>query len=191
MAQADERVLLERAKLGDGAALTVLVRCHQTAVFNIAYRLLGNRQDAEDAAQEAFVRAFRALDTFDVERPFAPWIKRITTNHCFNLLEKARIRPAIPEAELAAPGEEALTLDRWAHHNPTPEQSLMVKEQAAGIRTAILQLPPQFRAVIELRHFQQLSYDEIADALKRPLSSVKSDLFRARKMLAQIIKEYG
>ena len=189
MAQADERELLQRAKLGEGAALAALVRRHQTAVFNVAYRLLGNRQDAEDAAQEAFVRAFRALGGFDTDRPFAPWVKRITVNHCLNQLEKARIRPAVSEVDLAAPGQAAAALDHWAQPKPTPEQMLMAKERTTSLWAAILQLPPPFRAVIELRHFQGMRYDEIAAAMDRPLSSVKSDLFRARKMLAEKLKE--
>lgn len=189
MVQANERDLLNRAQQGDEAALAALVHRYQTAVFNVAYRLLGSRQDAEDAAQEAFVRAFRALDRFDRERPFAPWIKRITANHCLNRLEAARARPFIPEADLAAPGETAVTLDKWAGSNPTPEQALLAQEQAGQIRLAIAALPPRYRTVIELRHFQQLSYEEIAAVMERPLSSVKSDLFRARKMLAEKLKE--
>ena len=189
MVQANEQEILQRAKQGEEAALAALVHRHQTAVFNVAFRLLGNRQDAEDAAQEAFIRAFHALDTFDATRPFAPWIKRITANHCLNRLEKARIRPAVTAVDLAAPGEEAVTLDKFAHHNPTPEQAVLGQEQAGDIRAAIMSLPPRYRVVIELRHFQQMAYDEIAQAMERPLSSVKSDLFRARKMLAEKLKE--
>lgn len=189
MAQASERELLDRTKQGDEAALTALVHRYQTAVFNVAYRLLGNWQDAEDAAQEAFIRAFRALDMFDLERPFSPWIKRIAANHCLNRLEAARIRPFVPEVDLAQPGETAVTLDKWADSNPTPEHTLLAQEQAGHIRLAIAALPPRYRTVIELRHFQQLSYEEMAAVMERPLSSVKSDLFRARKMLAEKLKE--
>ncbi len=189
MAQADEQEWLVRAKQGDTAAFAALVGRYQTAVFNVAYRFMGDRQDAEDAAQETFVRAFRALDTFDVKRPFAPWIKRIAANHCLNRLEAAKIRPATTESDLSAPGEAAANLDKWAHRSPNPEQTLLAQEQAGRIRAAIVALPPRYRAVIELRHFQQMAYDEIAAALERPLSSVKSDLFRARKMLAKKLKE--
>lgn len=191
MVQANEREILERAKQGDEAALTALVHRCQTAVFNVAYRFLGNRQDAEDAAQEAFVRAFRALDTFDSERPFAPWIKRIAANHCLNRLEAAKIRPYIPEVDLAPPGETVMTLDKWAHHTPNPEQTLLAQEQAGTVRAAIVDLPPRYRMAIELRHFQGLNYEEMARVMERPLSSVKSDLFRARKMLAKKLKEIG
>lgn len=184
----DEREWLLRAQQGDGAAFGELVRCHQTAVFNVAYRLLGRRQDAEDAAQEAFMRAYRALDRFDVERPFAPWIKRITTNLCYNWLDKERVRPAISAADLSREGEDAADLDELAKEPTTPEHMLAATEQSDQIRTALLRLPLRYRVVIELRHFQDLSYAEIAEVVERPLSDVKSDLFRGRKKLAQLLK---
>lgn len=189
MTSADEREWLLRAKQGDGAAFGDLVCCHQTAVFNIAYRLLGRRQDAEDATQEAFMRAYRALDNFDVERPFAPWIKRITTNLCYNWLEKERIRPAVTAADLNREGEENTDLDELANSPTTPEHILAAAEQSDLVRAALLQLSPRYRVVVELRHFQDLSYDEIAEILERPLSDIKSDLFRGRKKLAQLLKE--
>lgn len=184
-ASPDEPALLRQAQEGDEMAFAELVRRHQTAVFNVAYRLFGRRQDAEDAAQEAFWRAYQALARFDVSRPFAPWIKRITANLCLNWLESERVRPQITAADMAAADEQPPSLDNWAAATPNPEQVLLRQEQATRLRRAILQLPPVYRAVIEYRHFQEMSYDEIATAMERPVSSVKSDLFRARKLLAQ------
>lgn len=184
--QADEAALLRRAQQGDEMAFAELVRRRQTAVFNVAYRLLGRRQDAEDAAQEAFLRAYQALDRFDVSRPFAPWIKRITANLCLNWLESERIRPQLTAADMA---DQPAGLDNLAAPTPTPEQALLRQEQAHRLRQAIWQLPPTYRAVIEYRHFQEMSYDDIAAAMDRPVSSVKSDLFRARKLLAQQMQD--
>ncbi len=189
MAQADERDLLRRAQRGDEMAFAELVRNYQTAVFNVAFRMFGRRQDAEDAAQEAFLRAYRALSRFDVSRPFAPWIKRITTNLCLNWLESERVRPQITAVDLAREAEELPGMDKWAQPTATPEQVMVQQEQSTWLRQAILQLPPRYRAVIEYRHFQELPYDDIATTMARPLSSVKSDLFRARKMLAEMLKE--
>ncbi len=189
MAQADEQEWLIRAKQGDTVAFAELVGRYQTAVFNIAYRFLGNRQDAEDAAQEAFVRAFRAMDRFDTARPFAPWIKRIAANHCLNRLQKAVRHTQITASDLQTGAEEVADMDNWAHTVPTPEQTMVRQQETTAIHAAILQLPPRYWAVIELRHFQQMAYDEIAATLERPLSSVKSDLFRARRMLAEMLKE--
>ena len=191
MTLTDEQQLLQQARQKDetsAAAYGEIVRRYQTAVFNVAYRLLGRRVEAEDAAQEAFLRAYRALDRFDVERPFAPWIKRITTNLCLNWLESAKVKPQILAAELSSE-DRLVSLDDWAQPAPSPEQTLVHEEQSTRLHQAILALPPRYRAAIELRHFQELSYDEMAEVMERPLSSVKSDLFRARKMLAEKMKE--
>lgn len=189
MAHDDEQTLLVQAQGGDEAAFAELVRRYQTAVFNVAYRMFGRRQDAEDAAQEAFLRAYRALAKFDVGRPFAPWIKRITVNLCLNWLESERVRPQLSAADMAVGDDEPPSMDRWAAQAPAPEQVLVHQERAERLREAIWQLPPQYRAVIEYRHFQEMRYDEIAEVMQRPLSSVKSDLFRARKLLAEKMKE--
>ena len=187
MTLTDEQQLLQQARQGDetsAAAYGELVRRYQTAVFNTAYRLLGRRVEAEDAAQEAFLRAYRALNRFDLERPFAPWIKRITTNLCLNWLESAQMRTQTLAAEMSR-DDQPVSMDDWAQAAHSPEQTLVREEQATRLHKAIWALPPRYRAAIELRHFQELSYEEMAEVLERPLSSVKSDLFRARKMLAE------
>ncbi len=186
MRAADEQDWQLRAAQGDRAAFAWLVQQHQTAVFNVAYRLLGSRRDAEDASQEAFLRAYRALERYDPLRPFGPWIKRITANLCYNRLEAQSIRPALTATDLGRADDPA-DLDDWAAGAPTPEQTLLAQEQAGRIRAAILRLPPRYRTVIELRHFQELSYEEIAAVMERPLSTIKSDLFRARKKLAGLL----
>lgn len=178
----DDRDLAERARHGDADAFGELVSRHQTAVFNVAYRLLGVREDAEDAAQEALWRAFSAFDGFDTSRRLAPWLKQIAVNVCLSRLETARPEASLPDDDerLPAPPGEG-----------DPEQAAQASELSARVRAEILGLPPRFRAVIELRHFQELSYDEMAAALHRPLSDVKSDLFRARKWLAGRLGDYG
>ena len=190
MTLTDEQLLLQQARQGDAtsaAAFGELVRLHQTAVFNVAYRLLGRQVEAEDAVQEAFLRAYRALDRFDLKRPFAPWIKRITTNLCLNWLESAKVKPQLLAAEMSR-DDKPVDMDDWAQPASSPEQTLVREEQSVQLRQAILTLPPRYRVAIELRHFQELSYDEMAEVMGRPLSSVKSDLFRARRMLAEKMK---
>jgi RNA polymerase sigma-70 factor (ECF subfamily) len=172
----DEREWAARARRGDPDAYGELVRRYQTAVFNVCYRLMGERAEAEDATQEAFIRAYARLETFDVTRPFGPWIKRVAANLCLNRLEA---RPPAA-AELDEERDRAPDADPEAAHEQT--------ESAQAIRAALTGLPSHYRAVVELRHFQDLSYDEIAAALKLPLSDVKSHLFRARKLLAEKLK---
>jgi RNA polymerase sigma-70 factor (ECF subfamily) len=190
MSVADERDLVIRAQRGDVEAFGELVRCHQSAVYNVAYRMVGNRRDAEDLAQEAFLRAFRAFDRFDPDRPLRPWLKRITANLCLNQLQSSRVKTTSVVTDVHFPGQESITMDSYAQSRPLPEQTVIRRETADQIRAAILQLSPHYRAVIELRHFQNLSYDEMAASLGRPLSSVKSDLFRARKQLAELLSNW-
>jgi len=173
-AASSDRDLVLRARRGDAEAFGELVRRYQTAVFNVCYRLMGERRDAEDMAQEAFIRAYARLETFDVERPFAPWVRRVAANLCLNRL--ASLPP--PQADV---DEEHEPGGPELH----PEALLEQRERSRLLRAALLALPPHYRVVIELRHYQELSYDEIAETLQLPLSDVKSHLFRARKLLAE------
>ena len=168
-----DRDLVLRARRGDADAFGELVRRYQTSVFNVCYRLTGERREAEDLAQEAFIRAYERLERFDPDRPFGPWMRRVAANHCLNRLSS--------QTPLAVPLNEERDEDDLSR----PETIREEKEQAEFVRAAILTLPPNYRAVIELRHFQELSYDEIASTLNMPLSDVKSHLFRARKLLAE------
>ena len=126
-------------------------------------------------AQETFIRAHSRLNSFDIERPFGPWIRRVAANICLNLLEAYK-----------ATGE--LDDERDADGGRGPEAAYEAHEKSEQIRRALASLPPNYRAVVELRHYQEMSYDEIAAALKIPLSDVKSNLFRARKLLAEKLK---
>lgn len=175
---ADDRDLALKAVRGDHEAFGELVRRHQSGVYNAAYRMTGNRQDAEDAAQEAFIRAYRAIETLDPSRPPGPWFRKITINVCLNRLEK----------HLMLPLEDEYIVSHFSASTGIgmePEPQVVERERSRKIHEALLTLPPRFRAVVELRHFQELSYTEIAETLSRPLSDVKSDLFRARKILAE------
>ena len=175
--------LVRRTRQGDPEAFGELVRRYQSAVFNVCYRLLGERTAAEDQAQEAFIRAYARLDTFDTQRPFGPWIKRVAANLCLNHLAR-RPQPDEPlEDETAHPLSEPLVAAQ------DPARLAEAAQSAEAVRAAIRALPPRYRAVIELRHFQDLSYLELAAALGRPLSDVKSDLFRARRLLAQLLAQ--
>jgi RNA polymerase sigma-70 factor (ECF subfamily) len=178
MSSAEESKLAQRAANGDQDAFAEIVRLHQQAVYNVAYRMLGNSNDAEDATQDAFIRAYQFFDRFDVERSLAPWLKRIAVNVCLNRLNTQKPASSLDE-DLPPPKDP----------HPGPEVLTATRQRQEQIRAEIIRLPSRYRAVIELRHFQELSYDEIARALKRPLNSVKSDLFRARKLLAERLKE--
>jgi RNA polymerase sigma-70 factor (ECF subfamily) len=173
-----EAVPASRPLRGDHEPFAELIRSHQQAVFNVAWRMLGNTQDAEDVTQETFLRAYRFWHTFDSTRPAGPWLKRIAVNVCLG-----RLGQAAPEQPL----DDELVQPPDPH--PGPEAQTEQRNLQEHIRAELLRLPPRYRAVIELRHYQDLSYEEIAAALERPLSDVKSDLFRARKLLSARLRE--
>ena len=172
MSAPTDRDLLVRALRGASDAFGELVTRHQTGVFNVCYRILHERGEAEDLAQETFIRAYDRLHTFDLEREFGPWVRRVAANLCLNYLESRKSTTPLDE-------------ERDADESQKPERQVEVKERSEQIRSALASLPAHYRVVVELRHYQELSYDEIASELNIPLSDVKSHLFRARKLLAE------
>jgi RNA polymerase sigma-70 factor (ECF subfamily) len=172
MNASSDRDLIVRARRGENDAFGELVTRYQTGVFNVCYRLFHERGEAEDLAQETFMRAYDRLHTFDLEREFGPWIRRVAANLCLNYLESRKVTAQLDE-------------ERDADQSQLPEAAAEVHERSEQIRAALLSLPPQYRVVVELRHYQELSYDEIANELNIPLSDVKSHLFRARKLLLE------
>jgi len=173
-----ERSWLEAARSGDQAAFGELVNMHQHAVYNLAYRMLGERGEAEDAAQETFLRAFAHLSRYDTGRPFRTWLLSIASNHCIDRLRKRRLTWLSLEEPL--PPHPALN-----SHEAEPEDALISSERGALIQEMLAELPPDYRAAVVLRYWYDMSYTEIADVLETTESAVKSRLFRARQTLAE------
>lgn len=199
MVTPSDHELALRARRGDVDAFGELVQRYQAAVFNVCYRLVGQRQEAEDLAQESFVRAYQRFELYDVQRPFGPWMRRLAANVCLNHLQSERNDVVLSLDDerdegraigsLAGDSAERRSIevqndDGVAPNVRGPEAALEQRQSSHAVRAALLSLPPHYRAVIELRHFQELSYAEIAEQLHIPLSDVKSYLFRARRLLA-------
>jgi len=142
-------------------------------VFNIALRITGDADAANDCAQEAFIRAYRALHQYDPTLPFGPWLYRITTNASLNHVQRWHARET-PVDELP---------ERSAEIDEGPEATAVRREEVAEVMAAMADLPAAYRAALTLRHMQQLSYQEVADALGIPLGTVKTHLHRARAAL--------
>jgi RNA polymerase sigma-70 factor (ECF subfamily) len=158
--------LVARARDGDVQAFDSLVRAHGPAVYRVALRMLGDPVDAEDAAQDAFLQAWRSLRTFRGESGFSTWMYRIVTNRCLNQLERRRETEQLEEG---APSER-----------PGPEQVVVARSEFALVRKAVDELTPEQRAVFVLREFEGCTYEEIAGVLDISASAVKSRLHRAR-----------
>ncbi len=172
------------AQAGDKEAINQLVLTYQQPVFNLCYRMLGERTEAEDAAQEALVKAVMKLDTYDPERPFKPWVLRIASNECID-----RIRRYKDTISLDGMGEDGA----WEWHagqSPTPEASLLQTEEQTRIRALLDTLSPEDCTLVTLFYWEGLSYIEIGDATGLSVSAIKSRLFRARRAMAeQLIQE--
>lgn len=165
---------MERA-LDEPKAFEELVYRYQERLYNLAYRLTGEREEAQDLTQEALVRAYTGLKTFRRGERFSPWVYKITVNLCISHLRRRK-----PRVQL---DDDAPIVDG----SLSPEQALEKKEIRDTVQRAILTLPEQYRAVILLRHQQDLPYADIANALGLPIGTVKTHLFRAREMLHKLL----
>lgn len=165
--------LVARVRAGQREAFAQLITRYQARIFHTTFRMLKNREDAEEAAQDTFVRAYRGLAKFREDATFSTWLYRICYNVCLNYLEKkrtARPRPAAVALE-HLPAAEA------------PDHDFAQRERAALVEQVMTNMPDHFRNVLILYHTQQLPYQEIAEILGLPLNTVKTHLFRARAML--------
>ena len=166
---------------GDHDAFAKLVEVYQGPVYNLAYRMLGTAADAEDATQESFLRAYTRLDTYDPGRKFSSWILSVASHYCVDRLRRRRGRNV---------SMEDVRGWRWIpDDDPKPEEYAARHEREATIRRMLGDLPPQYRLVIVLRYWQDLSYEEIAEITESTQSAIKSRLHRARRMMAEMIRE--
>ncbi len=163
---------------GNQDAFADIVYAYQDAVYNLCYRMLGERSEAEDAAQEAFLRAYLNLTRYDPARSFKTWVLSIASNYCIDRLRRRRLQWMSLDDEPVA--------DRLALHSddPEPEPATLSKEQSIAIQGLLNELSPDYRAVVVLRYWYDYSYAEIADIMDTTESAVKSRLFRARQALA-------
>lgn len=164
------------ATQGDSEAFTNLVETYQRPVYNLCYRMLGSEQEAEDAAQETFWRAYQALQRYDSQRSFATWLLSIAAHYCIDL-QRRRHLPTFSIDEL--PEFDA------PDHAPDPEKAVSQSEQNRALHSILASLNPQDRAAVVLRYWYDYSDEEIGKTLSLTTSAVKSRLFRARQLLAQ------
>src|SRR5258708_33892327 len=168
-----DQEVVQRCLSGDADAYADLVERYGGRVYNVALRITHDPDAAHDCAQDAFIRAYRALHQYDPAYPFGPWIFRITTNASLNFVQRGRGREITVE-ELPEDPEPP---------EAGPELAAVRKEELQEVLDAMAQLPPAYRAALTLRHMQQLSYQEVAEALGIPLGTVKTHLHRARAAL--------
>jgi RNA polymerase sigma-70 factor, ECF subfamily len=176
-----DRERVASALAGDQDAFTDLVMDYHRAVYNLAYRMLGDTVEAEDATQEAFLRAYRSLDHYDSERSFKTWVLSIASHYCIDVIRKRRMSWLSLDEFL--PGEVMSTLEFRS-----VEDAATDGERNRTVQDLLRLLKPEERAIIVLRYWNDLSYEEIARMLRTNVGVVKSRLFRARQTLANRIK---
>jgi RNA polymerase sigma-70 factor (ECF subfamily) len=146
-----------------------------------------NPQEAEDLSQEAFIKAFGALHSFNEEFAFSTWLMKIATNNCIDFLRKKKLRTYSIDEPVSYKDEKIQF--ELPDHDPTPERQILNQERSQLIDDAIQSLPNRYRQVIVLRHKEEKSYEEIAELLDLPLGTVKARIFRAREMLNKSIRD--
>lgn len=175
---ASDQELVRTCLGGDRSAFDVLVTRHQRQVYQLCYRFVGNHEDASELAQDAFVRAYRSLNSFKGDAAFTTWVHRIAVNVCLNRLSR-KAPPIAPLSDgdyAASPGERA-------------DDAVLRQERALRVRAAIAQLPPKQRATLILRAYQDLSHEEIAEVLGSSVGAAKTNLFHALKRLRQMLTD--
>ncbi|MHA6481036.1 RNA polymerase sigma factor SigW [Paenibacillus sp. strain BS8-2] len=176
-----ENQLARLALKGDQQAFEELVDLYQDKLFHMAYRMLSNRQEAEDVVQETFLRVYKNLDRFDESLKFSTWIYRIATNLCIDRLRKRK-----PTYSLDAESSEYEGLDGYSMipgDNRTPESELILSDTQRIIHQAMETLPPKYKSVMMLRYIQDLSLQEVGDILGMPVTTIKTRVHRGREFL--------
>jgi len=182
-----DQQLVERVQRGDKAAFDLLVLKYQRKIFRLLSRLIRDQSEIEDVAQEAFIKAYRALPSFRGDSAFYTWLYRIAINTAKNyLVALGRRAPTSTETEI----EDAETFDdgeRLRDMN-TPDSMLVTKQVGAAVNRAIDGLPEDLRTAIVLREIEGLSYEEIAESMNCPIGTVRSRIFRAREAIAEELR---
>lgn len=182
----EEQTWVRLAQAGNKEAFTKLVEIYQTPVYNLTYRMLGNPDEAEEAAQETFLRAYTRIDRYDPTYKFSTWLLSIASHHCIDRIRKRRLIWLSLDEPLPAQFAPQLS-SRIAG----PESSVMESELQVQVQKLLDTLQPDYRAAVVLRYWYDMSYDEIAGILETTVSAIKSRLFRARKMLAGAAQTAG
>jgi RNA polymerase sigma-70 factor (ECF subfamily) len=169
MVDSRDHALVERCRRGDRQALEALVEEYQKPVYNAAYRILGNPDDAADVTQATFLKAFEHLDGYDPQYKFFSWIYRIAINESINQFKRIRKQEPLDESE---PGD-----------GPGPDDTLETGDLSREIQAGLMALNQEYRTVIVLRHFSDFSYRQISEILQVPEKTVKSRLYSARQLM--------
>jgi len=173
----------------DQRAYAELMNIYQESLYTLMFKMVNNPHDAEDLTIEAFGKAFRKLPTYTSDYAFSTWLYSIASHNCVDFLRRKK-RVVMYEIDKGFDeNEESTAPFELTDDKPTPDEKLFAKEKSKLVRQYVSMLKPHYRELIELRYFEELSYEEIAERLQMPMGSVKGKLFRAKDMLQTIMKD--
>jgi len=182
----DDDKLIKEALEGNQQAFKGLVTRHQASVFHIVFRIVRDREVANDLVQETFMKAFSSLKSYRSEYRFSTWLYKIAANSSIDHLRKRRIHALSLDNPIATEdGQVSIEVPDYSHH---PEREMVRRERAVSIDEAIDSLPDKYRRVIVARHKEEKSYEEIANELNLPVGTVKARIFRARELLKKRLR---
>lgn len=185
-AQKDLELVKLAVEKRDQDAFTQLMSRYKDSIFFMVLKMVHSRDDAEDIAMESFGKAFNSIDKYDTKYAFSTWLFKIATHTCIDFMRKKKLdTTSIDKTNENDKGDE-ISIDIKSDAL-NPEEKMMKHQRAVSVRNVLVQLDPKYRILIELRYYEELSYDEIAEQLDLPLGTVKAQLFRAKDMLYKMI----
>lgn len=186
-AQYDVQLVKRAVEQHDQAAFTELLDRYKESVFYLLMKMVNNRDDAEDLTIEAFGKAFKNIEQYTPSYAFSTWLFRIATNNCIDFIRKKRMTTVSLDKSFMSDDGGEMTMDVRSE-TLDPEENLIRKQKNVLMQSLVTKLKPRYRVLVEMRYFQELSYEEIAEKLDLPLGTVKAQLFRSREFLYNIIR---
>jgi RNA polymerase sigma-70 factor (ECF subfamily) len=185
-AQIDLQLVKLAIEKKDQQAFARLMSRYRDSIYFMVLKMVHNRDDAEDITIESFSKAFNNIDKYDQRHAFSTWLFRIATNNCIDFIRKKRLETTSIDKTFETDKGDEMSMDVKSDA-PTPEERVMKSQRIVSVRGALTKLNPKYRQLIEMRYYEELSYEEIAQELDLPLGTVKAQLFRAKEMLFKII----
>jgi RNA polymerase sigma-70 factor (ECF subfamily) len=187
-AQYDVQLVKRSIEKNDQAAYAELLDRYKESVFYLLLKMVNNKDDAEDLTLEAFGKAFKNIEQYTPNFAFSTWLFRIATNNCIDFIRKKRMVTLSLDKTFTSGDGDEMTMDVRSD-TLDPEEHLIRKQKNVLMRSIVEKLKPRYRLLVEMRYFQEMSYEEIAETLDLPLGTVKAQLFRAREFLYNVIRE--
>ncbi|HTX19242.1 MAG TPA: sigma-70 family RNA polymerase sigma factor [Bacteroidota bacterium] len=185
--RAEDSRLIAAAIAGDQNAYRALMKKYHDPICNLLYRMIREKDEVEDLAQEAFIKAFQSLSSFNEEFAFSTWLFKIATNNCIDYIRKRKLQTfSIDKPIESSDGEFSFEIPDTSYE---PDRDLIASQRTRLLDQAIKDLPPKYRVVIFMRHSEEKDYAEIAKELRLPIGTVKAHIFRAREMLYKNLRK--